>query len=544
MATADSLAPADGDALKKLNALLHWRLLKLLNFFRLTVSLLLFLIFWTGWFPGTLGHHEPGLFSWALLVYASIALLSIYTLARQQPPLGVQTYFQFGADIVIVLLALHASGGIASGLGSLLFVTLAAASFVLRLRMVLLLAALASFGLLGEQFLSMVEGLSAPGAFTQAGLLGSILFLTAGVGNWLARRVQQSEALAIRRGVDLQNISQLNDYIVEHLQTGVVVVDDRGLLQQMNAAAAEYLGLSGDERGRPIREVAPAIANLYGQWLRAPHRAQAPFTTADGDGVIVPHVYRLGGQRSGGLLVLMERPDMAAERVQQTKLAALGRLTASIAHEVRNPLAAISHANQLLGESERLNAEDRRLVGIVSQQTGRVNAIVEDILQLSRRESTDPERLDLGSWLKDFVTEFAQTRNIAESAIDVDMTDGDLAIRIDPGHLHQVLSNLGDNAIRHAQIGDSDKRLTLRTGQVAPGRQTFLDVSDNGPGISADVAESIFEPFYTDSEHGTGLGLFIARELCECNGATLSWRRSESGACFRITFAAPDRWVT
>lgn len=544
MSRTETISPADGDILKRLSALLHWRLLKLLNFFRLAVALLLFAIFWSGFVPQTLGQHEPDLFSWTLLVYSVVALLSVYTLQKRQPPLAVQSYFQFGADIVAILLAVHASGGIASGLGTLLFVTIAAASFTLRLRMVLLLAALATMGLLGEQFLSMIEGLEAPGAYTQAGLLGAILFATAGVGNWLSRRVQQSEALAIRRGVDLQNISQLNDYIVEHLQTGVVVVDEHGALRQLNAAAAEYLGLSGDERGRPIAEVAPAIASVYGAWLRAPHRSQAPFTTADGSGVIVPHVYQLGGRRNSGLLVLMERPDMAAERVQQTKLAALGRLTASIAHEVRNPLAAISHANQLLGESERLGPEDRRLVRIVAQQTERVNGIVEDILQLSRRENTEPERLDLASWLSDFVVEFSQTRNLSNQTIEVDMAEGDLAVRIDPGHLRQVLSNLADNAIRHANLSTNGGRLTLRTGQIAPGRRTYLDVSDNGPGISEALAESIFEPFYTGSEQGTGLGLFIARELCECNGATLSWRRTNAGACFRITFASPERWVT
>lgn len=524
---------------------LRWRLLRLLNLFRITMLGLLLTLDFTDRVPQVFGSHEPVLFVWTAVVYLALALLSGFSINRQQPPLPVQTYTQLSADLVGITLLMHASGGLTSGLGSVLFVPVAAGSLLLGQRMALLFAALASLALLGEQAYAMLEGLSSADGYTQAGLLGAIFFATALVGRRLAARVQESEALAIRRGLDLQNASQLNDYIVQHLATGVVVLAADGSLHQANAAATRYLGLPPHPRGRPVTELSPWLAELWQNWQRHGEPRPGAFPAADSGDMIVPHALPLGSARRGGLLVFLEDSHLAEERVQQTKLAALGRLTASIAHEIRNPLGAIRQAHQLLGESAHLDAEDRRLLRIIETHSRRINDIIESIMQLSRRETLETATLDLTRWLEDFAREYRDSHGLTGDSLRINPASGDIAARVDPRHLQQIMTNLVDNAVTHAGAGRDGHELELRTGFNSQTGETWLEVEDRGPGIPPDTARHIFEPFYTRSVKGTGLGLFIARELCEINRARLSYLpREGGGSVFRISFAAPGQWVT
>jgi two-component system sensor histidine kinase PilS (NtrC family) len=231
-----------------------------------------------------------------------------------------------------------------------------------------------------------------------------------------------------------------------------------------------------------------------------------------------------------------------AERVQQSKLAALGRLSASIAHEIRNPVGAMSHAGQLLAESPNLSSDDRRLTDIIQNNSERVSTIINNVLQLSRREATKPTRLSLGDWLDEFLPEFSQTMQVPVEQIGVHEASGDLEVRFDPSHLHQVVWNLCDNAIRYADPRDGIK-VEIKLGRLTPSYRPYLEVADRGSGIEPAAAERIFEPFFTDRKGGTGLGLFISRELCQLNRAILLYEpRSGGGSLFRIVFSDPQRW--
>lgn len=517
---------------------LDWRLLKLLNIVRLGIIGLLMALQYTEWVPRTYGLVEPNLFLWTGFTWLGFALLSVWTLRKRQPPLAVQATSQIAADIVGGCLLLYASGGITSGLGNLLFVFVAGGSLVLGNRLAVLFAAIASLALLGIETYLILDGLSSPSNYSAAALLGTILFITALAGNWLAKRMRSSEALAIRRGVDLQNVSQLNDYIIEQLTTGVLVLDGAGALRQINAAAAQYLGLPPHSRGRDIAQLAPALAVLVADWRRNPKLPPSQLAAADG-GQLAPRLTPL----QGGVLIFLEDARAATERTQRIKLAALGRLSASIAHEIRNPLSAISHASQLLGEAPQLDAEQQRLLAIIDEHASRVNIIIENILQLSRREQTRPEKLDLENWLHDLREEFSATRQLPAGSLMVSLPEGAVATRVDPRQLHQVVWNLLDNAVKYAGLGNDGLGAELRAGQIGDG-QAYLELEDQGPGVATDIAEQIFEPFYSAGAAGSGLGLFIARELCELNRASLAYRPSvNGGGCFRITFAHPQRWV-
>jgi two-component system sensor histidine kinase PilS (NtrC family) len=225
------------------------------------------------------------------------------------------------------------------------------------------------------------------------------------------------------------------------------------------------------------------------------------------------------------------------------KLASLGRLTASIAHEIRNPLGAISHATQLLNESDALNDGDRRLVTIIGNHTRRVNAVVENVLQLSRPSTSLPQQIQLQDWLEQFIDEFSHSGICRPDQIDYSVTEDELEVYIDPSLLHQIVWNLCLNAINHGQRKDGTAvKIRLEGSRSGSAGTVCLDIIDNGPGIQTDMIDKIFEPFFTTGSSGTGLGLYISREICESNQARLEYLPATGGgSCFRIRFLRGER---
>ena len=229
---------------------------------------------------------------------------------------------------------------------------------------------------------------------------------------------------------------------------------------------------------------------------------------------------------------------------QSDKLASLGRLSASIAHEIRNPVGAMSHAAQLLGESPGMTDDDKRLTEIIETHSSRVSHIIDNVLQLSRRESSQPERLALKPWLEDFAQEFSNTLELQEGELTLADMDPDLEVRMDRSHLRQVLWNLCDNAVKYASE-TGGILVELHADRIQNQGRPYVEVRDHGHGVDAATADKMFEPFYTERSGGTGLGLYISRELCELNRATLLYLdRPGGGSIFRIVFADPDRWET
>ncbi len=526
-----------------------FRILRLLGWFRVLVAGVLLILFLAVPDPRVVGAFQPSLFAWTVFAYFLLAILASTTREWHKPAPLAHLYIQLLVDVLAVTTLMVASGGATSGLGSLLFIPVGAAAVTLSRKVAVLVAAMASITILVGEFSIRIMGGPGVADFGAAGLLGAVLFVFAIAGNWLGGRVRESEALARRRGVDLANLSQLNAYIVQHLRESIVVVDENGHIRLMNESAASYLGSPGDASGKRLDEVSSELFPIWQDWIRQPNRNQdqPSFLSADKSTVIIPHFAALGEPQSApACLIFLEDSSLLAERVQQSKLASLGRLSASIAHEIRNPVGAISHAGQLLAESATITAGERRLTEIISNHSHRVNSIIENVLQLSRRDSTRPQRLNLGQWLEAFTNEFTQTLQLEPTQLSVIVEDADMEVRMDPSHLHQVLWNLCENAAKYGKASVLSEGICteITIGRLASSGRPYLEVSDRGPGIDASVANKIFEPFFTGTSEGTGLGLFIARELCECNRATLVYQpRTGGGSSFRIIFADPLRWV-
>ncbi|MGI9343490.1 MAG: two-component system sensor histidine kinase NtrB [Gammaproteobacteria bacterium] len=522
------------------------RLQRLVGIFRGIVATTILLVAAIVTDPPILGARHPNVFFSTAFGYATLAWLSVVYQYRQVDAHRMLTPIQLLVDIACITTMLHASGGISSGLGSLLVVFVGAACLTLRSQQAYLAAAISALAILGEQLASYLLGLTPANAFIPAGVLGAIIFLIASAANPLARRLQESEALAHQRGVDLANMAQLNDYIIQHLRESIVVVDDIENIRLINQSAAEHLGTSTRARGATLRSISPDLQRILLAWRRAGGVSSGSdkFIAADGTTQINSYIAPLERRGDGPVLIFLENASLLAEKVQQTKLAALGRLSASIAHEIRNPVGALSHAGQLLQESPNAGEHEQRLLDIIGKNSMRVSEIVDSVLQLSRREPTNPESITLGTWIDEFVEEFESTLELPPMCIGICSMEP-LEVRMDPGHMRQICWNLCENAVKYGTRPNTDPRVEIGYGRLPGNRRPFLEFADNGPGISGNMRDQLFEPFATGRDGGTGLGLFISRELCECNGAALVFEpRDGGGSIFRIVFADPERWGT
>lgn len=526
---------------------LTWRVLGTLNAFRALIAVALLTIFVAGGEPRVFGEQHPTLFWVTAAIYFLSSVISAVTLRQRLASADLQAALQSLLDIGAVVVLMHASGGIASGLGGLLIVFVGAASLVLPRRFPLVLAAIATFAILGQQLLAQLSSVPADANYPAAGILSAVIFAMALATRPLGRRIQASEALARQRGVDLQNLSELNEYIVQHLRESIIVIDNDTTIRLSNTSATRLLGATGPIRGLALGNVFEPLADYIRDWrVDRELSAHPEFTViTSGDSLrVTAHLAPLGkgSARDGPILVFLEDASLMNERVQQSKLASLGRLSASIAHEIRNPVGAMSHAAQLLGESAGLTEHEKRLTEIIETHSSRVSHIIDNVLQLSRRESSRPERLRLGPLLEDFAREFITTLELQEGELEIGSMPEDFEVRMDKSHLRQVLWNLCDNAVKYASE-TGGILVELHAERLHGQGRPYIEVRDHGLGVDTATAEKMFEPFYTERSGGTGLGLYISRELCELNRATLLYLdRPGGGSIFRIVFADPDRW--
>jgi two-component system, NtrC family, sensor histidine kinase PilS len=526
-----------------------WRVLGLLNIYRLLVPLVLVSLQWLVRPDWILVAGRPSLLMSACVAYFTAALLLIIARRIDWVSLRIVTIVNAGVDSLAIGLILYASGGVASGLGILLVLPVAALSILADHRDAFLIAAVAALAVLVQQiFVALAENTPSTD-YTAAGVLGLVLFGIA-VSLWpIANRLKESEALVLRQEIDLANLAHLSQYIVQHLRESILVVDTADRIRLINESAAQMLG---DDRAYPdvlLGEASPQLMYLLETWRqdasstgRGFPDTDPTFVSADGGRVIRAHFAPLGATSPAPVIVFLEDTSLLAERVQQSKLAALGRLSASIAHEIRNPVGAMSHAGQLLGESPHISAEDRRLTEIIRTNAERVSGIINNVLRLSKREATQMERLSLQAWCDEFHEEFCETMQWPAERLRASGASTDIEVRADPSQLRQIVWNLCENALKHGVRDNPDEVVELRYGRMSPTARPFLEIADRGPGVPPEHADRIFEPFFSGGR-GTGLGLFLARELAQTNGATLLYEaRPGGGSIFRLVFADPRRW--
>ena len=466
------------------------------------------------------------------LGYLTVAMALMVWGRRSGPGLVVAVFWGGIADVLAICVTLHALPGASTGLAMSLLVNITVAALLLPLQRAMLLAGLASLGLLMEHSLRLSELRPANTPIELALFIACYLAL-AWFGNQQGTRARQSRVLAEQRGAEVANLYEINELIIRRLRTGVLVVDAEDHITLANEAAIVLLGEGDSGPGGQLPELPRPLAQRLHRWRQGFEHELGPLRVARGQIEVQPRFARLMAD-SELALVFLDDTTVLSRRAETMTLSAMGRFSASLAHEIRNPLAAINYAAQLLEESTTIGASDRRLLQIIHQQCQRTNGIVESVLGMARRERAIPENVDLNAFVRRFVDEYRTTLAIESDTLEVLNVHPEAGAVVDPRHLHQVLTTLVHNALNHGRRGNEPARVRLRVGR--DDRHALIDCLDRGPGLATATAEQLFRPFFTTSEHGTGLGLYIARELCLANQGQLEYiPMPAGGACFRVS---------
>ncbi len=510
-----------------------WGTLNVFNIYQLTLSSAFLMLFISKKGPSLFGQLNPSLFLNTGIFYVAVAIAGLFFLKKNTLSYAAQVQLKVVAEILLLTIIMHSSGGITSGIGVLLAVTVAAGGLLAGGQCTLAFAALATFSVLGEQAYASYTHAFASTAYTYAGVLSSSFFAIALLAMVLAKRVEVSEDIAKQQGKDIYDLEQLNSYIIKHLQSGIIVVDADHNVRLSNEAAAEFLG-KPLTWGNPLSSEASECWHLYNRWLRNSEKDNAVLNSTSNHQRLKLRFNALSNLREPAFIIFIDDLSAIDQQIQQGKLASLGHLTASIAHEIRNPLGAISHAGQLLSESEDIKDGDKRLLDIIHNHSDRVNSIVKSILQLSRQEQTYSEAINIEEWLVQFEKEFKEQFGLDIPPFTTILPSNAFSINFDSNHLKQILNNLCSNALKHgSSFGEP---ITITIEQKTNNQQTTIAISDKGPGINKTIAEKIFDPFYTTSSTGTGLGLYISNQLAEINNAKLSYHQPQhGGSCFTLT---------
>ncbi|MBR9872352.1 MAG: histidine kinase [Gammaproteobacteria bacterium] len=524
------------------------RLFRIYNHYRLVISILLAGLLFIEPFMAEakfrwLDAYQIGALSY-FAVNGFIALILLAGFHPRQRHITLSVL----ADILIMHGLLLASSGITSGLANLVIVSVAAGNILAPNRLGTFYAALATICSLGISIWATLALNASADDIVRAGSLGILYFAAAFVLQGISKRVIRSEALATSRAKSIAELEQINQQIIQRMRTGILVLDRFGQIRLANAAAEEMLFEKATTHPYGMRQSRALPAPLrdgLDTWLNDHHAKIEPFQATSTSPLLQANFTQLDQDRGDQILVFIEDMSKVTQQAQQIKLASLGRLTAGIAHEIRNPLGAISHAAQLMEESPHIDQSDQQMLDIIRRHSKRVNGIIENVLDLSRRRVANTELVDIQSWLQGFCNDFQQTQTgSAPATIELLIESEAPSARFDKSQIEQVLVNLCDNGLRYSEQNTGEKRIQLLVGATPDGERARVDIRDFGAGIAPEYRNSVFEPFFTMDKNGTGLGLYLARELCEANQAHLSLVEDDQSGCrFRITFAHPGRMI-
>ena len=513
-----------------------YRLLSIYNVYRATLALgLLAPSIINGWADSVLNGYHTGII-WLAGIWLTSAVVIGRLIATSTPWVEGMALAVVLLDLVAVAVLVQLGSGLSEGLPLLYLVTVAAGAVLITQRLTATaIAALASLAVLLGTAAKLSSGAVTTGEWVYAGLLGGLSFALSLFLQHIVTRLTSAEERVETASSHIATLEELNHQIIADMTTGVCRVTANNFVIPMNDAAVRLLGLAVERSLQPLGTVSPALEQYVAKWRLRENPNVQPIVIECSGRHILPKLLHLGSQFEADVILAVEDFTAVSETAQMMKLKSLGKLTASIAHEIRNPLTAISHAIQLMEEPIADPDEAATLRQIVLNNTGRVNDIVENILQLSRSQATAQQAIDLGTWLPTAISEYEQTHSERVN-VTLRMPDKALLIRFDSGNLRRVLTNLLDNAIRHAYQETGQRAAAIEVTDDTSSNSIYLDVIDAGSGVPEEHLDRLFEPFFTTRPEGSGLGLYLSRELCAANRSTLSYARTDAGhSRFRVT---------
>jgi two-component system sensor histidine kinase PilS (NtrC family) len=515
----------------------YWRSLFYLNLYRMLLAVFFVTASIASFSVGSLGSRHPELFAYASFIYAFLSLAFAFSIHNGWPRYITQCRLQILADIVIIIVLYHASAGRGAGLEILLFISVSASGILLGGRAALITASAATILLILEHFYVIATSQRTLGGFTTLGFIGSGLFVTAFIIYNLSLMLRKTEVEIAQQNINIQKLSHINDLIVDQLHSGVIVVDQSLQVVLINDSGRNLLDIPDSvQLPQPLNKLLQDTKLDLNIEKENIDENESKIKLKSGK-TLLAHYKPLGDSFENGYVILLDDYSQIEQDKKNEKFMAMGRLSASIAHEIRNPLGAISHAGQLLAESPSIIKSDSRLVEIIESQSQRINQIIKTILELGQTNEQQLQKIPLYDWLQRIIDNFIIERNLSDSSI---LLNGNKSISAcgDPEQLQHVILNLLSNAQRYANT-DINPFVVITIDDNEPGAMmSSISISDNGPGISENIQDKIFEPFFTTSSTGNGLGLYIARKICLSNHGYLDYIYNKEGdGFFRLTLA-------
>lgn len=502
----------------------------------LTAALLVFVCF-SSYARSIINIDSPRILGGVAITYL-IASTAIFSLVQNKlRRLIWASRVGLGLDIVAAALAIQFSQGLDSGIATLLVMNIACGAVVFPLPSALAYATAASISgfVLYTWDVQRTGGLPER-SVGEVAVYVLIYFAVTGLAQLLQSEVAKRQQVVERQETDIAGLSQLNDLIIRRMRTGVLVLSDEQIVR-FNEAAWMLLGSVPAQANMSLAERSPDLWARFVHWRTSGTNDEQALSVADGTPEVVPRFVAVPQAGRPTTIVFLEDTSLVARQAEELTLSSLGRLAASIAHEIRNPLGAISHASQLLAESDQLSESDLHLLGIVRKHCLRMNAIIENILQLSRRKRSRPETIDLTRWVQEFVQEYRSVQPLGQDQVEAIVEPELPMVVFDPDQLQQVAWNLTKNALRYGRKPGESARVWVKARRLDEQGPVVLEVNDAGPGVDPKLVTEIFDPFFSTGEQSTGLGLYIASQICSANQASLDFAPApEGGACFRVSF--------
>ncbi len=520
-----------------LSAALTRRVVAYLSAFRLLVSIALLFAFFTGLLATTHVLDVETIGGAVLISYVVMAVFLALEARRRATPLFFLAQVSLFTDVLFLSVLLFVFGRLEGGVAILLIFTSASGAILLPMRMALFFASLVVMAFVGESFASIVLMGEPQTELIQAGLYGTTTFIITVLVNLLSHWLKDFRLIAEQQAVELTRLGQINELVIRRMRSGVLAVDSERRIQLMNESAWFLLGCPAAQR-KILGEISPQLDAALSKWRKDHSLDVAPVTLHASQARILPKFVDLPGTTSIRILIFLEDNDVVSQRAMELSANLLANLSGSIAHEIRNPLAAISHSAQLLAESEVITDADVRLVDIIHNQSCRMNDIVENILQLSRHEKSRPDIFELTGFLNELALEVKSAMPAIRLELEINASEDPTLVLFDRGQLHQALWQLLENAMRHARLDAAIPWVGLKMVHKSATGYCVISVEDNGPGIPYEQVARIFEPFFTTHKQGSGLGLYIARQLCDVNQAELTVDSTPgSGTRFHVRLA-------
>nr|WP_174506921.1 ATP-binding protein [Acinetobacter sp. Marseille-Q1620] len=494
--------------------------------YRLIIAFSLIAIFFINYLQNQNIYPQSSFYFYILVIYAAIGIIQMLLFRYVPHIISKQLIALFFIDVTYLSLLTYANTGPDLSIGLLFVITVLAANFLLKKNQALLVTLTAIISIIYQHFVSSLIEDHQLNHIGNSIFLAFLFFVVYALGQYSRKRFQFLESLSSTQSIKLSTLQNINRYILEQTETGYLVLDETLQVIVCNPAAHTLLELENNKfnQYQSFEALHPQLFELF-QHVTLLKQSSFQFKSENSLFHINIQIQKLVLPEQELSMLILHDSQKLNQQVQQLKLAALGQLSASIAHEIRNPLAMIVQANELILESDE--QEKNHMHRIIATQSERIDKIITETLNMAKNKAIFPIKINLKNFFQELKkNDFSAYQDKIQLNIKTD-----LEIYFDETQFLQVIHNLIRNALRH----NSNPNQPIQILAYSEDKNIYIDVIDFGKGVSKLELSQLFKPFFSTEIDGTGLGLYLSKSLCEANQAKLSYVEQDNiGACFRI----------